>query len=212
MKNLFIIGSGGHAKVILDSLDTDKYLINIIDFYKWNNSKNFEYLKKNYPINSISNLSKFKPSLHKDSLFYVAIGNNSLREKYYDYFKPYYSAKTIVDKTAILSNSIKIGKGTYIGKRVILNTNVKIRDNCIINTSSIVEHDSNINDHTHICPGTIIAGSVKIGKNVTIGIGAKILPNISIGNNCIISPGSVINKNLKKNTTTIQPGLKSISN
>ncbi len=208
MKKLFIIGSGGHSRVVLDSINNNDYEISIIDFYNTDNDKNFNYLSKNYQIKSFHDLASFKYKKNFNIYFHIAIGDNILRSKYYLIFKNFFKSLSILDKSSIISKSAKISKGTFIGKNSVINANVRIQENCIVNTSVIVEHDCRISMNSHLCPGVIIAGSVKIGKNSLLGIGSKVLPNIVIGSNCNIGAGSIVNKNLKNNTNSLPSGLK----
>ena len=68
-------------------------------------------------------ISKNKKVYH----LHIAIGDNKLRERVYDYFKKKkYKFATIIDPTSIVSKNAKVGKGTYIGPGTIVNNNAKV--------------------------------------------------------------------------------------
>ena len=198
MENLYIIGSGGHSRVVLDSINFEKYKVHIIDFLNIKTKENVNLLKKYFAISSFNEINKIKLIKDKNIFFHVAIGNNSLRKKYFDKFKSLWTPLSIFDNTSKISKNLKIGRGCYVAKNTVINSNVIIKDNCIINSSAIIEHDCTISSHSHICPGVILAGSVFVGRNNFIGIGARVLPNINISENCEVGAGSILNKNLKK--------------
>lgn len=79
-----------------------------------------------------------------------------------------------VDKTAIISESAKIGDNVYIGPYVVISENVEIGDGC------------------QIYPHSYISDNVKIGENVSLYAGVKIYKNCVLGNNIIIHAGTVI--------------------
>ena len=143
-------------------------------------------------------IKKYKSKISK---VIVAIGNNTVRRKYYNFLKKNkFKFTTLIHPKSYSSIGSKIGEGTMVLQGSNINTDSVIGKNCIINTSSSIDHDCVIMDHTHICPGVTIAGNVKIGRNCWIGLGAKIIENCIIGNNVFVAAGSVVTKNIKSNS------------
>lgn len=192
---IFLIGSGGHSRVILDCAKTLKHdVVGIIDI---NTNKD-----KREKINNIKVYPKgyIKKIKNKSSIF-LAIGDNNIRKKYFDNFKKKFKIINLIHPSSIISNRIKIGKGNYIGPGVIINSNVKIYNNCIINSGSLIEHECTIQDNSHVGPSVKVAGRCVIGKNVFIGIGSTIIDKIKIGKNTIVGAGSLVVNNLVQNKT-----------
>jgi len=79
-----------------------------------------------------------------------------------------------IHKSAIIPNSVKIGKGLSVGAHTV------------------------IGEHSTIADDVIIHSNVSIGSNVTIGSGTEILPqvaiydNVKIGNNVLIDSGTAV--------------------
>lgn len=197
MKNCLILGGGGHAKVLIEtmlsSIELNPAYILDQDPKKWKSKVlNVEIIGGDDQIRTL----KLK------GIEYFAIGlgsvkDNSLRKKLYDFaisegLKP----ATIIHPSAILSPSAKISKGCQILLSAVINSDAFIGENAIINTGSIVEHDCFIKNHIHISIGAKLASSVFIDDLAFIGAGSVIKQGIKIGKASIIGAGSVVVKDV----------------
>lgn len=99
---------------------------------------------------------------------------------------------SVVAPTAHCSDSAIIGAGTSVMHRVVVGPHARIGQNCIINTGAIVEHDVEIGDHCHVSTGAVLNGGVRIGAMSLIGSGAVVLQQVSIGESVLIGAGSVV--------------------
>jgi sugar O-acyltransferase (sialic acid O-acetyltransferase NeuD family) len=99
---------------------------------------------------------------------------------------------TIVDPTAIVASSSRLGEGAYINAGCIIGGAVRIGNYVLLNRAASVGHHLEIGDFCSIGPGATVAGQVQIGKGTVVGAGAVILPEIVIGTNAIIAAGSVV--------------------
>lgn len=186
MRNLLIIGDGGHSRVILDTV-SDKYdkigfLINYenkdkhekYDFF-YEDDVDFEILKKLF-----------------DEVF-IAIGNNKIRYKKTNIMMSMgFKIATIIHPDSYVSKTAKIGVGSFVGAKAVINANATIGRNCIINTASVIEHDAVIGDNVHISPNSSVAGTVQIGNFSWLGIGCSVINNVKIGRNVVVGAGSSI--------------------
>ncbi len=114
-----------------------------------------------------------------------------------------YEFPIIIDSSAIISEKVNIGEGTFIGKNSIINAGGNIGKHCIINTSAIIEHDDCVGDFSHISVGSVLCGNVSIGNNTLIGARATVIQGVSIGKNTIIGAGAVVNKNMPDNCSAV---------
>ena len=199
MKKIIIIGSGGHSRVVIDTIENIGFnIFGIIDInYKSQKEKIFNYKI----IGDITIVESLNP---KNYDIVLAIGDNNKREEYFSklLYKGF-TIPTIIHPTAILSKKVIIGNGVFINSGAIINAGVEIADNTIINTGSIIEHEVKIKENCHICPGVKIGGRVSIGKNTFIGIVSSIKDYIQIGDNVKVGAGSVIINNIKKGLTVV---------
>lgn len=208
MKDIVIIGAGGHAKVVADIIlkrkEVLKEELNIIGFLDDNFDK-IEYREIfNIPIlGSLDLIEEFK---NKDYEYIIAIGNNLIRRKLAKKYSKlnYYTA---IHPTAVIGNMIIIEEGTVVMANVVINPCCKIGKHCILNTSCVIEHDNTIDNYVHISPNATLCGNVFINKYSWIGAGAVIIQNKNIGKKVIVGAGTVVIKDVEDNCIVIgNPG------
>nr|WP_241635348.1 acetyltransferase [Fusobacterium gastrosuis] len=209
MKNIVIIGAGGHAKVVVDIfLKRKKILkenINIVGFLDDSYSDDRQKYIFNIPILGKIDLIE-KGLLKKKYEYIIGIGNNKVREIIFNKYKNIKYC-TAVHPNAIIGEYVEIGQGTVIMANVVVNPDTKIGKHCILNTSSVVEHDNYIDDFVHISPNATLCGEVKIKKGSWIGANAVIKNQKKIGKDVIVGAGTVIIKDIEDNCTAVgNPG------
>lgn len=192
MKNLLIIGAGGHGKVcaeIAENMNKWKKIYFIDD--------NLKGFVNDFEIKgTISNLNDFDSRSYD---VFVAIGDNKLRMKISNKVKKQkFNLISLISPRAIISNNVEILKNVVIMPGVVINTNVTIDEGVIINTASVIEHDCKIGKYSHISPNSTLCGSIEIGELVWIGAGTTIKQNIKIIDDVIVGMGSIVLKNINQ--------------
>ncbi len=192
MKEVIIIGTGGHSTSIRDSLNE----INGIKLYGYIDK--FKKIDNKYIIANDINDSNYN-ELSK-YYFIIAVGNNKIRDEWYKKIVKFnLKLINIIDKTANLSKTLLIGNGNFIGRNVTITSNVQIGNNCIINTGSIIEHGCNIMNSVNISPGSVICGDVCINDLSWIGANSTIIGQLNIGKNVTIGAGTIIRNDINDN-------------
>ena len=185
MKKLVIIGAGGYAKSVLDSVDYYNYTIQgFIDEI----SPAKEHL--GYPVlaKSLDDLD----DMHQ-YFYFIAIGNNEKRKIWYDRMVANgLCLVNIVDKSSIVSPHAKIGNGCFIGKLAVVNRKAVIGNDCIINTRALIEHGCHVNDHVNLSTNSVLNGDVEVGDGSFIGSCAVTIGQVKIGNWSTVGAGSVV--------------------
>lgn len=195
-KKLLIIGAGGHAESVIDSiLSLGNYQIEGMIDIKEKLNQSILGVKI---IGDDNDLAYFYKKKMKHVV--IAIGgikSNQIKRRVYDCCKKIgYQFPNIIDPSAILSNSVVLGEGNFIGKGVVINSNVQIGDLCIINTRSVVEHGCRIDDFVHLAPGCVLCGNVWVKTNSLIGAQSTIIQNITVGEDTVVGAGSLVIKEL----------------
>lgn len=198
MKEIVIIGAGGHAKVIIDIILQRKKNLNDNLLVKGilDDSFNEKEKKDLFGISIIGKINKIL-ELSSNVHYIIAIGNNSIRKKISQNYKDI-KYMTLIHPKAIIAENVTIGEGTVVMAGVVINSYTKIGKHCILNTGSIIEHDNLIEDYVHVSPNATLCGEVFIGKESWIGAGGIIIQRIKIEEQSIIGAGSVVIKNVKK--------------
>ena len=191
MKDIVLIGGGGHCKAVIDVIEQEG-LFNIVGIID-----KPELLGKNvlgYPI--IGNDSELNILVKRCKNTLITIGQIRSplpRINLFDtVLKLGFTLPSIVSPRAYISQHAYIGIGSIIMHDAVVNAGAIIGDNCIINTKSIVEHGSNIGNHCHISTNAVINGDVVVGNGSFIGSGAISKESIRIGDNYFAKAGSVI--------------------
>lgn len=195
MKKLILIGAGGYAKSVLDSLDLYNYnFVGFIDDYKEGEHLGYRILANN--ILAIKKPDEFN--------YFVSIGDNHKRKYWYDILKNNnLNVINVIDNSAMVSKNATIGEGCFIGKMAIINSHACIGNNCIVNTKALVEHGCHISDNVNISTNSVLNGDVRVDDGVFIGSCSVINGQLYIGKDAIIGSGSVVVKDVELRTTVV---------
>lgn len=177
MKEIALIGGGGHAKVIIEIIEEagDRVVfINDIDASVT--------AIHGYPV------STEMPS--KAAEVIVSVGSNAIRRKIA--MRSQNAFATAIHPKANVSSRCSIGEGSVVMAGATINSDAVIGKHCIINTNASVDHDCRLGDFVHIAPGASVAGTVSIGEGTLVGVGSSIIPGINIGKWATIGAGTVI--------------------
>ena len=191
MKNIILIGGGGHCKSVIDVIEQEgKFQIaGIVDKPK---SDNFKVL--GYPIiGDDSDLIKLFKEYQYALITIGHIKSVTNRIKLYNLaIKIGFFLPTIISPTAYVSKHSKIGDGTVIMHNAIVNANTSIGVNSIINSQALIEHDCIIAEHCHISTNATINGGVQIGSKCFVGSNVTTKENIKIMDSTFVKAGSLV--------------------
>lgn len=189
---LNILGIGGHAKVIIQTVFLQfSYQIIIFDDDTSKHGLDFYGFKVQGSINEFI----YGPSV-------IAIGNNKIRN-FIANKSVGASWVKIIHPSAVISTDVVIGEGTIVMAGSIIQPGAIVGKHCIINTGSCIDHDCIIGDFVHVAPNCAIAGGVKIGEGTFVGIGTSIIPNVEIGKWTTIGAGSAVICNIPDNCLAV---------
>lgn len=195
---VILIGSGGHAKVLIDILHTIKnYTIIGVTSNSLKRGDLFEGYKV---LGEDSVIAEFSPQIHLIAMGLGGYRNNILRGEVYSYIKNLgFTFMNVIHPRAILSESTKLGEGVVIFPGVIVNTEVVIGNNTIIATGSTIDHETIIGNNVLISAGVTIGANVHIQDNSLLALGAKVVSGMTIGRNAVVAAGAVVINNVREN-------------
>lgn len=195
MRNLVLIGGGGHCKSVIDVAESAGFsIIGILDRPEEVGKTVLGY----EVIGTDEDLVKFVDKAE----FLITVGQIKSPQKRIDLFEMVKRCggklATIISPTSYVSKYATIGEGTIIMHKALLNADVVVGKNTIINTMANVGHDVKVGDHCHISTGVMLCGNSKVGNSVFIGSQSVVNQGIEI--DCgVIGSLSVVNKNIKEN-------------
>lgn len=194
---LIIIGASGHGKVVADIA------------IKMNNWENIAFLDDDETVKICMDFDVIGKSADaikykNEADFFVAIGNNSVREKVQEELMDEgLNVVSLIHPSVVLATDVEIDIGTAVMAGVVINSSTRIGKGCIINTSSSLDHDNVIDDYVHISPGASLAGTVRVGKGSWLGIGSVVSNNVNICSGCKVGAGAVVVNDITKSGTYV---------
>lgn len=210
MKKLYIIGSGGFSKQVIEIIEEMNKVEPTFEFMGLIDDDHYKMEDQvlGYPI--LGDTDYLKEISEKEEVYAViAIFKGEVRESIRKNLDQVKWANLIHPK-AIVSKYTKLGQGNIICGGTVINPNCSLADHCHINIGSTLGHDVNMDDYVTIMPGANISGNVKIGTYSMVGTGAVILQGLEIEENSTLGAGAVIIKDTKKDSTYVGVPAKKI--
>ncbi len=200
MKDIIIIGSGGHGA------ELDEYI-------KYNNKNGIEEYKViGFLDDNPDNYATYQLSapllggvrnheIRKDCHYLMGIANLKYRkyfvEKYIDKGAKFVG---IVHQSAYISDSANIGMGVVIGPMVNIGPNAEVGNFSMLNSRCSLGHDTKLGKFNFVSPNVCFSGFTKIGDENLFGINSATIPHIEIGDRNKIAAGMVMDKNIKNDS------------
>jgi sugar O-acyltransferase (sialic acid O-acetyltransferase NeuD family) len=175
---MYVIGAGGHGKVIADILIAlGRPPIAFLDEAPQHN--------RVLDIPVIQGLELPEPT----ATVIIAVGDNFVRAKI---VARYSSFGVAIHPSARVSRDAEIGPGSVVMAGAVINPGARIGAHCIINSAACIDHDCLIADFAHVAPGATLGGNVQVGSGSFVGLGANVIHGIVIGEHTVVGAGSTV--------------------
>ena len=191
MKNLILIGGGGHCKSCIDVIEeVNEYKIaGILDTQDKVGQKIFDY----EIIGTDDDIEKYAKEGYEFLITLGQISSADLRKKLFNQIKNAGGKlATVISPLSYVSKHAKIGEGTIVMHAAIVNAGACIGENCIINTKTLIEHDCTICDNCHVAVGAVLAGGVNLGNDSFIGANATVVQYLDLPAKSFIKAGELV--------------------
>jgi UDP-perosamine 4-acetyltransferase len=193
-QEIIIVGSGGHAKVVIDIIEqegvykiygilTNDLITSLCGYPVLGNDDYLDQPQLNQKYKIAIGIGGFKDNLLRKTIF------NKLVQKNFDIVN-------CIHPSAIISSSVKLGSGIVIFAGVILNPEVVVHDNCIIATGSTIDHETIIKSHCLISAGVSIGANTCIDEESLCALGSKVISQVNVGRNVLVAAGAVVTNNI----------------
>ena len=200
--NLLIYGASGLAKEVADIAGRsypDRWeKIYFIDYFVDEGRKTFGQTIR------FSTVEEMISSTDERFEGVVAVGEPGSRELLTHRFQKLgVELVNIIDSTAVISPSARLGKGVIVCEMVLIHAFADISDGVLLQPQVVVGHDIKIGKFSvlgaHCAPG----GESTFGEKVYVGMNASIKEKLVIGDDAIISMGAVVYNDVEAGNTVI---------
>ncbi|MBO8164299.1 MAG: acetyltransferase [Brevibacillus sp.] len=191
---VIVIGGGGHAKVVTESLKLQ--LADIIGFTDIKNKQGDTVLGVPY-LGSDEQIYRYPPDrvMLVNGLGSVADATN--RRTLFEMFKRAgYRFATVVHPAAVVSPHAELGEGVQVMAGAVIQAGTVVGPNTIVNTNATLDHDCRVGAHVHLAPGATVCGGVSVGDCAHVGAGATVLQGLSIGTGSVVGAGAVVTRSV----------------
>lgn len=196
MDKIVIIGSSGHARVVIDIVEQAGHyqIVGLIDRFRPVGSQTLGY--------AVLGGEEVLPQLqvkHRLSGLIVAIGDNFIRGQVAAGVRarcPDLPLCSAIHPSAVIAPSATIGAGSVVMAGATVNPCCTVGELCILNTQSSLDHDSTLADCASLAPRATTGGNCHIGAYSAISIAATLIHGINIGEHSVVGAGAMVLKSL----------------
>lgn len=193
-QSVYVLGAGGHAKVLIDSLLANHVKITgILDGQHEVGSRVLDvpivggdqYLEGMSPFDvCLVNGVGANPQVARRQRLFI-----SMKKRNFQFC-------SITHPTAIIAKEVQVMEGCQVMAGVVLQTGAVLKRNVVVNSRASVDHDCWVSAHAFVGPGVVLCGDVFVGESAFIGAGSVVLPGVRIGEKAIIGAGSVVTQSV----------------
>lgn len=188
---LAILGAGGHAREVLDVLESSPGGIppgTVLFAEPGTTSTVAQALVRARGLPLVDRL-------HPESTHYVAaVGDVKLRRrlvvlaeaaglKGHTVHSP---LATVPDEVLSTAEGLVCFAGSYIS------TNVTLGKHCHLNQGCRLSHDVTLGDYVTLGPGCLLSGGSVVEDGAMLGVGAVLLPHVRVGHGATVGGGAVV--------------------
>lgn len=196
---VIIIGGGGHARVLIDTLLNNS--VSIIGITDPEPGKTGSRILGISVLGNDEILQQYSVKTVQLVNGVGATDSTARRRLIYESFKDRgYTFATVVHRSAFIARNVLLNEGVQIMAGAVIQTGSIIGKNTIINTRATIDHDCRIEDHSHLAPGATLCGGVEVGEGAFIGSSATLIQNVKIGRMAFIGAGAVVVKDIPPDT------------
>lgn len=188
MDPLWIIGAGGHAKVVIDAARASGRFepIGVLD----DDPARLGTTVLGIPVRGAVTSEEIDYLEIEQAV--IAIGNARIRARIAADLQGLVAWATVIHPTAVVGTGVEIGAGSVVFAGAILQPDTTVGSHAIVNTACSIDHDGRIGDFAQVAPGAHLGGCVRVGEGVLLGIGASVLPGLAIGDWTTVGAGGVV--------------------
>jgi sugar O-acyltransferase (sialic acid O-acetyltransferase NeuD family) len=188
MKPLLLLGCGGHARSLIDLIETGGqwYIHGLVG--------RPEQVGTNvlgYPvIGTDADLPNMRGTCPAAVLAIGQLPATAPRQRLAGLLQQLgFHCPVLISPHAVVSRHARLGAGTVVAHCAIVNAGAVVGAHCILNSRALIEHDVELGDHCHVSTGALVNGGVQLGPGSFIGSGAMLREGLQLPAGTVISAG-----------------------
>ncbi len=193
---LILIGSGGHALMVLDILRaTDAGEIAGV-------------VTQDEAVGEFCGLPVLGsetdlPRLRDGGIRRIAIGvggftDNRARTRVYRVVKELgFEVVSAIHPSAVVAPGVVMGEAAMLCAGVVLNPGVSVGSNTLVYTNSLVDHETRVGDHVLISSGVTVGAYASIGDDAVLCMGCTVVSGMRVGEGALVAGGAVVVKDVE---------------
>ncbi|MDJ0893589.1 MAG: hypothetical protein QNJ92_00490 [Alphaproteobacteria bacterium] len=179
MSDVILLGSGGHAKAVVEAV-------------RARGDRIFAYADPHRSDWLDADQIRQDDDIPANSLLAIGIGGTAptrlaKRLALIDrQLARAHEAPPVIHPAAYVSPSAEIEPAATVLAGAVVQPGCCVRRGAIVNTCAVLEHDSVLGAGSHLAPTAVILGDCSVGESVMIGAGAVVLPGSNIPDRTLI--------------------------
>lgn len=198
MKQVIIIGAGGHAAELDDYIGYDNHYQNSsngIQLLGFLDDDEEKYLAYDFSAPFLGKIGEHQ--VRQDVYYLMGIANLSFRKEIAEHLLSKGAQFTgFVHPDATISRTASIGKGCVIAPNANIGPKAVLGNFNMINSRCSIAHDCVLGDFNFLSPNVCFSGNTRVGDENLFGINAATIPGIQVGSRNKIMAGMILDKNI----------------
>jgi sugar O-acyltransferase (sialic acid O-acetyltransferase NeuD family) len=204
MKQVLIIGAGGHAKVVADALVASGRQVVGFTAGDPEGGMHSELLPGLKVLGTDEVLCNYSPTELDLVNGLGGINCSGLRRRVQERLEAEgWHFSGVRHPTAVVSQFAKVSAGVQLLAACVVQAGASIAEGSIVNTAAVVEHDSVLDTYVHVAPRAVICGNTRVGRNSHVGAGAIVRQGLQLGPDTLVGAGAVVVKDFVGRGTLI---------
>ncbi|HEY7838603.1 MAG TPA: NeuD/PglB/VioB family sugar acetyltransferase [Terriglobales bacterium] len=184
------VGSGGHAKVLLDALRSRPDLV-IVGLTDANRDRIGVRVLGVPVLGSDALLVDLRAAAVTHA--FLGIGPAVLRQRLFEQVSALgFTLMAVVHPSATVAADVECPPALVVLAQAVIGPGTRLGVNVIVNTAASIDHDCIVGAHVHVAPGARLGGGVAVGAGAHVGLGACVREGIRIGAGALVGAGAVV--------------------
>lgn len=193
MKDVVILGAGGHAREVADvvvACIAAGAPLRLVGFVDDDPTKHGRMLTEGPVLGGLAALDDMPR--HR-TLVVAGIGGPAPRRRIVEAAADMgFGSPVLVHPTVCITRHVELGTGVVITAGCVVTNEIAIGDHTHVNRMTTVGHDCRVGAFVHLAPAAVLSGNVVVEDDCDIGTNATIIQGKTVSRGAIVGAGAVV--------------------